>query len=317
MSTLRYDPEFSALAGDSLSVHRDIIPVGDIKSRRERIAGFIEKSQTQALPENIKQQVHHVSTSDGHSIDILHFTKTRDSSGTEPGPAIVHIHGGGYTCLTAGAMTPTLTHFVSLTGVPILSIDYRLSPEHPYPGPLEDCWAALLWIQSHATELGIDPARIAVMGESAGGGLAAALALLARDREFSPPLAKQILMYPMLDDRTESDHTGGLAVFAVEDVVTGWSSYLGELYKTDKVPPYASVARLQDVQGLPPLYLDCGQLDMFIHEGVAYAHKFVTAGIPVDLHVYPGVPHAFQRFAPGSGVAQRALANRVAAMLSF
>jgi acetyl esterase/lipase len=214
-------------------------------------------------------------------------------------------------------MTPSLTNFVSLTGVPILSVDYRLSPEHAYPGPLEDCWASLLWVQEHAGELAIDVSRIAVMGESAGGGLAAALALVARDRSFSPPLAKQILMYPMLDDRTEMDLTGGLAVFAVEDVITGWSSYLGELYKTDKVPASAAVGRLDDVHGLPPLFLDCGQLDMFIHEGLTYAHKLVDANIPVDLHVYPGVPHAFQRFAPGSNVAQRALANRVAAMRSF
>ncbi|KAF9891532.1 hypothetical protein FE257_003999 [Aspergillus nanangensis] len=315
MSSLRYDPEFAALAGDSLTDHREVIPVGDIKTRRDRIAHFIEKSQAQELPKDIKQQVHHATAADGHQVAIYHFTKEPVRSG--PGPAIVHIHGGGYTCLTAGSMTPTLTSYVSITGVPILSIDYRLSPEHPYPGPLEDCWISLRWIQNHAAELNIDPNRIAIMGESAGGGLTAALAILARDRQLSPPLAKQILMYPMMDDRTETDHTGGLAVFAVEDVVTGWSSYLGALYKTDMVPPYAAAARVEDVSGLPALYIDCGQLDMFIHEGVAYAHKFVTANIPVECHVYEGVPHAFQRFAPSSQVAQRALANRVAAMRSF
>ncbi|KAJ5814255.1 uncharacterized protein N7503_001005 [Penicillium pulvis] len=315
MSALSYDPEFAQLAGESLTDHRDVIPVGDIKSRRDRIAQFIEKSQNQELPKDIKQQVHHSPSSDGHPVAIYHFTKTGTSSG--PGPAIVHIHGGGYTCLTAAAMTPTLTNYVSLTGVPILSIDYRLSPEYLYPRPLEDCWESLLWIQNHAEELNIDPHRIAIMGESAGGGLTAALAILARDRELSPPLAKQILMYPMLDDRTETDHTGGLAVFATEDVITGWSAYLGDLYKTDKVPPYAAAVRLEDVRGLPPLYYDCGQLDMFIHEGATYAQKFIMANIPVDMHVYEGVPHAFQRFAPTSKVAQRALANRVAAMLSF
>ncbi|KAJ5661533.1 uncharacterized protein N7477_009149 [Penicillium maclennaniae] len=292
MSALCYDPEFAQLAGESLTDHRDVIPVGDIKSRRDRIAQFIEKSQSQELPKDIKQQVHYSPSSDGHPVAIYHFTKTGTSSG--PGPAIVHIHGGGYTCLTAAAMTPTLTSYVSITGVPILSIDYRLSPEHP-----------------------IDPHRIAIMGESAGGGLTAALAILARDRELSPPLAKQILMYPMMDDRTETDHTGGLAVFATEDVITGWAAYLGDLYKTDKIPPYAAAVKLEDVRGLPPLYFDCGQLDMFIHEGSTYAQKFIMANIPVEMHVYQGVPHAFQRFAPTSKVAQRALANRVAAMLSF
>ncbi|KAJ5559735.1 hypothetical protein N7513_002134 [Penicillium frequentans] len=188
MSALSYDPEFAQLAGESLTDHRDVIPVGDIKTRRDRIAQFIEKSQNQELPRDIKQQVHYSPSSDGHPVAIYHFTKTGTSSGS--GPAIVHIHGGGYTCLTAAAMTPTLTNYVSITGVPILSIDYRLSPEHPYPRPLEDCWESLLWIQNHAKELNIDPHRIAIMGESAGGGLTAALAILARDRELSPPASQ-------------------------------------------------------------------------------------------------------------------------------
>ncbi|CAK7236416.1 hypothetical protein SBRCBS47491_009629 [Sporothrix bragantina] len=138
------------------------------------------------------------------------------------------------------------------------------------------------------------------MGESAGGGLAAGLVLRARDRQFAPPVAKQILVYPMLDDRTVTDPTGGLAVFDINDVVTGWAAYLGKLYKTEAIPAEAAPARIADVTGLPPLYLDVGQLDLFLRKDLAFVNKCVAAGLPVEFHLYVGVPHPFQRFAPAS-----------------
>ncbi|CAG9996207.1 unnamed protein product [Clonostachys byssicola] len=312
MSLLRYDPEFYEEAAAAMNAQLPVFPVGDVESRRTRIEEFIRGAGgLPPIPENVTKQVHHAQAKDGHQVQILHFRRTNVASA--PGPAIVHIHGGGYTCSNAGDYSPALGSYVSETGVPMLSIDYRLAPEHRFPVPLEDCWSALLWIQAHAAKLNIDPNRLAIMGESAGGGLAAAIAILARDRKMDPPLAKQILIYPMLDDRTVTDHTGGLAVFGIEDVLTGWAAYLGDIYNTDKVTPYAAPGRLQDVTGLPPLYLDCGGLDMFARENVSYANRFIEANIPLDLHIYEGVPHAFQRFAPRCQVVKRAIANRLAA----
>ncbi|KAL4809789.1 Alpha/Beta hydrolase protein [Aspergillus unguis] len=316
MSALRYDPEFYKLAAAGLDKHREVLPVNDVTNRRARVEAFIKGAGQVTLPADIEQVVHHAKADDNHDIAIYHFRK----KGVDPqaaGPAVAHIHGGGYTCLSAADSAPILASYVSTTGVPILSIDYRLAPENPFPIPLEDCWAVLLWIYDHAAELGINPSRIAIFGESAGGGLAASLALLARDRKLSPPLAKQILVYPMMDDRTETDHTNGMAVFDVNDVITGWSAYLGDLYKSNKVTPYAAAGRVEDVRGLAPLYLDCGQLDMFIHEGLVHVQKFIAANIPVEFHIYDGVPHAFQRFAPASKVARQAVANRLAAMTGF
>ncbi|KAK3944214.1 Alpha/Beta hydrolase protein [Diplogelasinospora grovesii] len=299
MSTLiQYDPEWYALAKPMLAATRERLPLHDVKGRRAQIDVFLAAAGPFTLPDALDHIVHHAQAQDNHLIAIHHFRKKAVShSESAPGPAIVHIHGGGYTCLSAADSAPSLAAWVQTTGVPMLSIDYRLAPEHPYPVPLEDCWAAL----------------------NAGGALAASLALLARDRNLSPPLAKQILVYPMIDDRTETDQTGGLASFGIVDVITGWAAYLGDLYKnTEKeVPPYAAAARLEDAKGLPPLYLDCGQLDLFIHENVAFVNKFVAANnIPVECHIYPGVPHAFELFAPTSKAAQKALANRLEAIMS-
>ncbi|RBQ67732.1 hypothetical protein FVER14953_14122 [Fusarium verticillioides] len=288
MSRLHYDPEFYELGASKIEAQKHVFPVGDVESRRKQIEDFIRgPGGQQQLPDNVEMLLHDAEASDGFKVKILHF---RQKDGLA---------------------------YVSATGVPMLSVDYRLAPEHPFPVPLEDCWSALLHVQTNAASLGLDPNRIAIMGESAGGGLAAAIAILARDRDLSPPLAKQILIYPMLDDRTDKDITGGLAIFGHQDVLTGWMSYLGDIYKADKVPPIAAPACLEAFEGLAPLYLDCGGLDMFLREDVAYAQRFIEAGITTELHIYQGVPHAFQRFAPTSAVVKRAFANRVAACTSF
>ncbi|KAE8380097.1 Alpha/Beta hydrolase protein [Aspergillus bertholletiae] len=211
-------------------------------------------------------------------------------------------------------MESMLVAYAAGSGVQVLSIDYRLAPEHPYPTPFEDSWTGLQWIHSHAEELFIDPHRIAVMGESAGAGLAAGLALMARDRDLSPPLAKQILVYPMLDDRTVDSHAGDLAIWTHEDNVTGWTAYLGKDVGTDRVSQYAAPARAESVEGLPPMYMDCGQLDIFVQENTEYVLRFVKAGIPVEYHLYPGLPHGFEGVAPTGNCTKRAMENRCRAI---
>ncbi|KAM3414451.1 hypothetical protein BST61_g9616 [Cercospora zeina] len=312
---LAYDAEFARLANEQLRTQSVVLPVHDIAGRRARMASFVAGMKP-TLPKGVQQTILHVETPDGTKIPVYHLYKSSSSESITPTAAILHIHGGGYIGVSAEDSAPSLAAYVAASGVPMFSVDYRLAPEHPFPVPLEDCWSALTWLQANADQFSINPERVMIMGESAGGGLAAALAILARDRALLPRVAKQMLLYPMLDDTLKHDHTNGLAIFSVEDVITGWAAYLGPQYGTDDVPELAAASRVKDVSQLPPLYIDCGHLDLFTHQAYAYAGKFLEAGVPLEYHLYTGVPHSFQRFAPTAGVTERAFANRVAAMLS-
>ncbi|MEP9360228.1 alpha/beta hydrolase [Sphingomonas sp. KR3-1] len=210
-------------------------------------------------------------------------------------PCIYHIHGGGYVGGAAAGMEPVHRLMVEALGCALVSVDYRLAPETPFPGPLEDCYAGLAWLHAHADDLAIDAARIGIRGESAGGGLAAALALLVRDRdEFA--IAFQQLIYPMLDDRTctAQDHPhAGKLIWNAESNRFGWRSYLGAEPGGEGISPYAAAARAEDLTGLPPAFLSTGALDLFIDEDLAYAGRLIRAGVPTELHVYPGAFHGF------------------------
>jgi acetyl esterase/lipase len=190
-------------------------------------------------------------------------------------------------------------------GCLIASVDYRLAPETPYPGALEDGHAALLWLHGESAELGVDPARIAIGGESAGGGVAAAVALAARDRG-QVPLIAQMLTYPMLDDRTATRPAPPFAgdfVWSVEANHFGWSSLLGAAPGLDSAPPHAAPARCEDLAGLPPTFIGVGALDLFLDEDLDYARRLARAGVPVETHVYPGAFHAFDAV-QGAAVSQ-------------
>ena len=221
-------------------------------------------------------------------------------------PAIVTIHGGGYVIGTYDMDDPVLDRWGPALGIVGVSVDYRLAPETPYPGPLDDCYAALRWTSDHADELGIDPERIGVSGLSAGGGLAAALALLARDRG-EVPLAFQLLDCPMLDDRqtTPSIRARGLYVWSAGSNEFGWRSYLGGLYGSDDVPVYAAPARATELGGLPPACVIVGSIDGFRDEDIDYAQRLNQAGVPCELHVIAGLPHAYL-LAPGAAAVQLA-----------
>ncbi|KAJ0130385.1 hypothetical protein HZ326_26520 [Fusarium oxysporum f. sp. albedinis] len=224
MSRLQYDAEFYELGATMIKAQGKLFPVSDGISRRKGFEDFIRfAGGPRPLPDDVEMLVHAAPALEGFKVEILHFRK-KDAHLEWPGPGIVHIHGGGYTCSNASDYryySPSLAAYVSATGVPMLSVNYRLAPEHAFPVPLKDCWSALLEVHKHANRLSLDPKRIAMMGESAGGGLAAAVVILARDRQLSPPLARQIPIYPMLDDRADKDTTSGLAIFDIEDVVTG------------------------------------------------------------------------------------------------
>jgi acetyl esterase/lipase len=225
---------------------------------------------------------------------LVYEPRQRSSSAL---PCIVHMHGGGYVVGTPTSSEASLRPMVAALGCVAVCVDYRLAPETPFPGGIEDCYAALAWVWKNSDELGVDPRRVGVMGESAGGGLAAALALLARDRgEF--PVAFQHLMYPMLDDRTcvrptPNPYTGEFLWNAVNNRF-GWSSLLGGVAPgSDNVSPYAAAARAPNLAGLPPAFISTGALDLFLEEDLEYAQRLISSGVPVELHVYPGAFHAF------------------------
>jgi acetyl esterase/lipase len=220
-------------------------------------------------------------------------------------PCIYWIHGGGYLFGSGLNVDARINRWVEELDCVAVSIEYRLAPEHPYPAPLDDCHAGLLWTARNADELGIDASRIAIVGASAGGGLAAGLAIRARDHgEVTPSF--QLLIYPMIDDRntTPSSHIDGAKVWSRAANELGWSAYLGARYGTDDVPGEAAASRVDDVAGLPPAWIGVGSLDVFRDEDIAYASRLLAAGITTELHVYRGAPHGFEVMAPGAYPAQ-------------
>lgn len=211
-------------------------------------------------------------------------------------PVILHIHGGGYI-IGAAAMSALSNSQIALEmDCVVASVDYRLAPETPHPGPVEDCYAALKWLHDNAEELGVDRGRIVVAGESAGGGLAAALALLARDRgEIA--LCHQHLTYPMLDDRTcvrDAHPYTGEFVWSAKSNRFGWTSLLGCAPGGEGISPYAAAARATDLAGLPSTFIAVGSLDLFLVENMDYAARLTCAGVPTEFHVHPGAFHGFE-----------------------
>jgi acetyl esterase/lipase len=203
------------------------------------------------------------------------------------------MHGGGLVLGTFAQDDARFDRWCTLFGCVGVSVDYRLAPETRYPGPLEDCLAGLRWVREHAAELGVDGTRIGIGGASAGGGLAAGLALLVRDRG-EPPIAFQALVYPMLDDRqvTPSSQWED-PIWPPRANQYGWTAYLGTAKGGPDVPIYAAAARATDLTGLPPTYVSVGALDGFSDEDIDYAVRLRHAGVPVELHVFPGAPHGF------------------------
>lgn len=311
------DPEFVAAFAPIAAAAEGVVPppVGDIASRRETV----EATQTLMhnalpMPDDVEIIDHSTTTPDGATLLLRWYARR----GSTPGSAVLYAHGGGMILSNVGIYDGPVARYVSASGVPFLSVEYRYAPEHPAPTPVEDCHAGLVWLHGHASELGVDPARIAVMGDSGGGGVAAGLAVLVRDREESL-LAKQILIYPMLDDRnTVPDPLlAPFVTWSYDDNATGWTALLGEQVGGAAVSAQAAPARIEDPAGLAPMYLDVGELDIFRDETVEYARRALLAGVGAELHVYPGVPHAWEIFTPQITVSQRAFANRVRAITTF
>jgi triacylglycerol lipase len=242
------------------------------------------------------------------------ITRPLDAPG--PWPCVLHLHGGGYVVGAPSADAPQHRVLAAALGCCIISVDYRLAPETPFPGAIEDAYAVLNWAWAQAPTLNLDPGRIGVMGESAGGGLAAALALLARDRG-GPSLAFQHLIYPMIDDRTcvaaDPHPFAGAYLWTPHNNRFGWTALLGRAPGGPDVSPYAAAARATLLSGLPPTFISTGALDLFLEEDLDYARRLTRAGVPVELHVYPGGFHAFD-FHPSAEVAIQARRDSLEAL---
>lgn len=222
-------------------------------------------------------------------VRLLVFTHADTGSGR---PVYFHIHGGGYFLGTPEMAEVQCKALALELGCVVASVDYRLAPETVFPGNLEDCYAGLSWLHGHAVELGADPKRIAIGGESAGGGLTAALALYARDRG-EVPIIHQQLVYPMLDDRSVAEphpYTGEFGWTRASNRL-GWQCLLGGEPGGRDVSPYAAAARAESLEGLPSTFIGVGALDLFLEEDLEYARRLTRAGVPVELHVYPGAFH--------------------------
>ncbi|MGW2830958.1 alpha/beta hydrolase [Streptomyces sp. NPDC001286] len=227
-----------------------------------------------------------------------------------PRPVIYHVHGGGLILGNNRVGVDVPLAWAKEMDAVVVSVEYRLAPEHPYPAQIEDVYAGLVWTAKHAGEFGADPDRIVVAGASAGGGLGAALALLTRDRH-GPRLIGQALMCPMLDDRNDTPSTHQMAGLGVWDRTaneTGWTALLGSSRGGPDVSPYAAPARAEDLTGLPPAFLDVGSAETFRDEVVAYASRIWQAGGIAELHVWPGGFHGFDGFAPQASLSQSARA---------
>lgn len=223
-------------------------------------------------------------------------------SGPQTRPAIYHIHGGGMIMGNRFCTLSGLLEFVRDYDAICTTIEYRLAPKHPYPAPIEDCYAGLVWVQENAEELGIDPAHIVINGLSAGGGLAAGVALLCRDRK-GPLLIGQSLFSPMIDDRNNSvsaHEFTGVGIWDRNANMKGWNAYLGDRRGGDNVPVYAAPIRAENLAGLPPAYIDVGSTETFRDEDVQYAQNMWRDGTQCELHVWPGAYHGFEGLSPGA-----------------
>ncbi|MCA1783574.1 MAG: alpha/beta hydrolase [Intrasporangiaceae bacterium] len=293
-----------------------MVPLPTVSLRAIRLLRKMPLGRLFSLPPGVRAQVRTAYVS-GREPVAVHLYEPRHR--TLPSGVLLWIHGGGYLFGSAEMGQSFGGRVARELGVLVVSVEYRLAPEHPFPAPLADCYTALRWVHDRAEELGVDPERIAVGGESAGGGLAATLVQLAHDRG-EVPVCFQLLVYPMTDDRTalRADHGDtGRVGWDPQSNLFGWTSYLGRPPVADSAPEYAVAARREDLTGLPPAWVGVGDIDLFHDEDVEYAERLRAARIDVELHVVPGMPHGADTSAPDTPLMREFTDRKVAALRRF
>jgi acetyl esterase/lipase len=275
---------FRDFSAGTLSAVRAVLAEGGQLQREQTAADGVRLTE-KAVPRG----------GDGGAVRVLCYQPERPPAQM---PVLLHIHGGGLVSGTPEVGYAAAIRAVQIYQCTVISVDYRLAPEAPYPAAIDDCYTVLAWLYAQADALGIDRNRIIVGGESAGGGLAAALCIMARDRG-AIPIAHQMLTYPMLDDRTcvrETIAQTGQYVWTRASNRFGWQSYLGRAPGDAGIPVHAAPGRCENMKGLPPAFIAVGALDLFLEEDVRYAMRLIAAGVGVTLEIYPGAYHAFTMF---------------------
>lgn len=285
--------------------------IPDIHARRETLYAMLQ-AMTADLPpnENVAVEDRLVPGPEGAPEIGVRIYRPVVAEGALPG--LLFIHGGGMVLGNLDTDHLTAVMLSEAVGAVVVSVDYRLAPEHPAPAAIEDCYAGLLWMAAHADDLGVDPGRLAVYGGSAGGGLAIATAMVARDRG-GPALCFMMPIYPQIDDRNETPSSREIVDVGIWDRagnIEAWEWYLGG----KPADQYAAPARASDLSGLPPAFIDVGDRDMFLDEDVEFANRLQEAGVPTELHVYAGAYHASEVFAPTAALSQEIWGNRLTAL---
>lgn len=299
MTARTLDPAIAALLAQA-PVTVGLLREADLPRLRSQRLSVTTEVQ---LSDAVERVDHTVPGPPGSPDVVLRVHSPKGQTG--PLPCVYSIHGGGYVLGNYAMEDARFDRWCPELGVVGVAVEYRLAPETPYPGPLEDCYAGLSWVFEHADDIGVDRSRIGISGASAGGGLAAGLALLARDRARMD-LGFQMLIYPMIDDRQRTPSSQWeVPIWSPANNQFGWRAYLGSLYGSDDVPPYAAPARAEDLDGLPPTLVCVGTMDGFCDEDIVYAQRLNQAGVSTELHVYPGAPHGFDSFAAEAPLARR------------
>jgi acetyl esterase/lipase len=307
-----FDPDVAA----ALVAVNEALPSSITPDLIGRLRQMTEAGYTMDLDE-IRRHVHieelMVPGGGGDPDVALLVMRPKRSDAATPLPGLYFIHGGGMIAGNNRSGIDWVLEWMAAIPMVAVSVDYRLAPEHPHPAPVEDCYSGLEWVGNHVVELGIDPHRLVIAGGSAGGGLAAATALVARDRG-SPDVRGQMLVCPMIDDRAITPSSTELIGEGVWDSIsnaTGWSSLLGLAAGGPGVSPYAAPARATDLSGLPSAFIEAGSVETFRDESVDYASRIWQAGGQAEVHIWPGGCHGFDELIPDAPLSREARIARI------
>lgn len=281
----------------------DLFDFSDLDAGIANVMGLLGATPVE-LPDSVSLDDELVASADGHELIVRLY---RPSGVAASSPALYWIHGGGMILGNVSMDDAHCCEIAERLQIVVASVDYRLAPEFAHPTPLDDCHAGVTWLFAEADRLGIDPERIAIGGASAGGGLAAGLALRLRDEGALRPCF-QLLRYPMLDDTNTSPSSEAVTdgrVWNRDANLAAWGAYLGDRVGTDDVDVHAAPARATDLAGLPPAIVTVGDLDLFLDEDLAYATALLQAGVPTELHVYPTAFHGSDVMVAHAEVSQR------------